>query len=218
MWDGGLPFPGSLCPLVLGSVSHKSCASISFVGGVLKPHLQSQGARTSHVPQARAQMPRELPVTHCDLLLPLPSAGHSLHVLNSVQKLRSHNTFIPKDGIGSLADAPLQCLRPKNGSLIPHPHVSAAVGRSWCLLVVCSFDLGLCQVLPETLTLNYQCHKRSDSLQRPTSRHQSGGAGVCISYLSPKEVGTENSVPRLVSKKTPAAWSTVLRPAPWCCA
>ena len=110
MWDGGLPFPGSLCPLVLGSVSHKSCASISFVGGVLKPHLQSQGAHTSHVPQARAQMPRELPVTHCDLLLPLPSAGHSLHVLNSVQKLRSHNTFIPKDGIGSLADAPYNAL------------------------------------------------------------------------------------------------------------
>ena len=64
-------------------------------------------------------------------------------------------------------------LRPKNSSLIPHPHVSAAVGRSWCLLVVCSFDLGLCQVLPETLTLNYQCHKRS-----------TGGRGVYFLFIS----------------------------------
>lgn len=94
------------------------------------------------VPKVGSRMPREPPVKPCKWLLPPLSAGHSLHALNSVQQLGSPNTFVPKDGIGSLSGTPLQCLVAKNGSLISRPDISVALGRIWCLLVVCSFALG----------------------------------------------------------------------------
>lgn len=121
------------------------------------------------------------------LLVPPHSAGHNLHVLNSIHQFQLLNTTEEEDGTGVQFVPPHNALELRTANILLQSAWSPWEGSTahWCSVpLFCADMYCCCQALPWNAPLHPQppncwCWKRSDS-----STETGQQAHVCSSYMS----------------------------------